>query len=46
MKADIYENEEEKLSGNGFEMECLGGGRILHEADKKHILVYGYSQVS
>jgi hypothetical protein len=27
-------------------IKCVGGGRILHEKEKKEILVYGYSQVN
>lgn len=45
--ADIFdelqqenENEQRKL-----ELECLGGGRIEHDAERKSIRVYGYSQV-
>jgi phosphohistidine phosphatase len=32
------------LKRKGIESICPGGGRILHESDKKQILVYGYSQ--
>ena len=24
--------------------DCIGGGRILHEPEKKQLFVYGYSQ--
>uniref|UniRef100_A0A646QD68 Sex-regulated protein janus-A n=1 Tax=Hemiscolopendra marginata TaxID=943146 RepID=A0A646QD68_9MYRI len=41
--ADIYENVDAKLRELGIESECVGGGRILHEMDKKSIQVYGYS---
>lgn len=28
-----------------MDTECLGGGRIEHNPDKKYLKVYGYSQV-
>lgn len=45
--ADIYDEigEELKKYGPGLEPECVGGGRINHNAEKKTINVYGYSQV-
>ena len=43
--ADVYDNTWQRLEPLGIDTECLGGGRILHEPDKKHIRVYGYSQV-
>lgn len=27
-----------------IKIDCVGGGRILHEPEKKQVLVYGYSQ--
>ncbi|XP_012554664.1 14 kDa phosphohistidine phosphatase isoform X3 [Hydra vulgaris] len=41
--ADIYEKEEQSFAELGIHTECLGGGRIDHDKDKKMILVYGYS---
>ena len=43
--ADVYEHEEELLrkSSGGLDCQCLGGGRILHEPERKYIKVYGYS---
>ena len=43
--ADIYEDLYERVKKKGLDTECMGGGRILHEAEKKTITVYGYSQV-
>ena len=31
-------------AGAGASAECLGGGRIEHDAAKKTLFVYGYSQ--
>ncbi|XP_053964117.1 sex-regulated protein janus-A-like [Anastrepha ludens] len=42
--SDIYDRSSESLKGLGLETECLGGGRIEHNADSKLIKVYGYSQ--
>ncbi|XP_044595357.1 14 kDa phosphohistidine phosphatase-like [Cotesia glomerata] len=45
--ADIYETigeEEMKKCGPGLDTECVGGGRINHNAEGKTIKVYGYSQ--
>lgn len=42
--ADIYEETQEKIEKLGFETECVGGGRIEHNADEKKLKVYGYSQ--
>jgi hypothetical protein len=36
---------QEELEAVGFDTECLGGGRILHDPSKRSIQVYGYSQV-
>jgi len=41
--ANAYDDEEELLMAKGLDCQCLGGGRILHEPDKKYIKVYGYS---
>lgn len=35
---------ESELKTSGVEYECVGGGRIEHDSNKKEILVYGYSQ--
>jgi hypothetical protein len=43
--ADIYDKVQEELEAVGFDTECLGGGRILHDPSKRSIQVYGYSQV-
>ncbi|XP_046652644.1 14 kDa phosphohistidine phosphatase-like isoform X2 [Daphnia pulicaria] len=42
--ADIYDKVQEELEAVGFDTECLGGGRILHDPSKRSIQVYGYSQ--
>lgn len=39
-------DETEKELGPNYDLKCLGGGRIKHEAKNHNILVYGYSQVS
>ena len=43
--ADVYEHEEELLrsKSKGLDCQCLGGGRILHEPERRYIKVYGYS---
>ncbi|KAM9840952.1 14 kDa phosphohistidine phosphatase [Aulostomus maculatus] len=42
--ADIYEKVSEELEKDGhLECECIGGGRIKHDAQAKKIHVYGYS---
>ena len=46
ISGDIYDEWQPRIAGLGVETECVGGGRILHEADKKTIKVFGYSQVS
>ena len=33
------------MDNSKFQVECAGGGRILHEAVAKRITVFGYSQV-
>lgn len=44
---NIYEEvyNEIKALGSGLDIECVGGGRINHNAAGKSINVYGYSQV-
>lgn len=51
--ADIHDKFEMQVSKlkkqkeiESCETEVLGGGRIEHKPDEKHIKVYGYSQVS
>lgn len=43
--ADIYDRVQEICKVDGLDTECLGGGRIEHNPDKKYLKVYGYSQV-
>ena len=43
--ANIYDKTEEAVQALGLDSECVGGGRIQHDAAAKKILVYGYSQV-
>jgi hypothetical protein len=43
--ADIYDHVEDELKSYRFELDCIGGGRILHEPEKRSLFVYGYSQV-
>ena len=45
LTGDIYDKVQEALAKKGMDTECLGGGRIVHDPDKKTILVFGYSQV-
>ncbi|KAH8235805.1 hypothetical protein KR032_008117, partial [Drosophila birchii] len=42
--ADILEREEMILSASKLKAECIGGGRIEHNPQKKYMKVYGYSQ--
>jgi phosphohistidine phosphatase len=42
--ANIYDKTEEAVQALGLDSECVGGGRIKHDAAAKKILVYGYSQ--
>jgi hypothetical protein len=42
---DIYDKTLEAVQALGLDSECVGGGRIKHDAATKKILVYGYSQV-
>lgn len=44
--ADIYDKAAAELERQGFDCECLGGGRISHQQEQKKIHVYGYSVVS
>lgn len=44
--ADIYDKAAAELEPQGFDCECLGGGRISHQSQEKKIHVYGYSVVS
>jgi len=45
LTANIYDKTEEAVQALGLDSECVGGGRIKHDAAAKKILVYGYSQV-
>lgn len=40
--ADLVEECERQIHDN-MEVECVGGGRIQHDRDRKNITVYGYS---
>ncbi|KAH8356076.1 hypothetical protein KR200_009816, partial [Drosophila serrata] len=42
--ADIFEREEVIFSAQKLKAECIGGGRIEHDPEKKYMKVYGYSQ--
>ena len=42
--ADIYDKVSPVIENKGLDCECVGGGRILHDAEAKTIEVYGYSQ--
>ncbi|XP_048202233.1 14 kDa phosphohistidine phosphatase [Perognathus longimembris pacificus] len=41
--ADIYDKVSGELQKEGYDCECLGGGRISHQSQDKKIHVYGYS---
>jgi len=43
--ADLVEECERQMHDNNvnMEVECVGGGRIRHDRDRKKIIVYGYS---
>jgi len=41
---DIYEVTTPDIEELGLECDCVGGGRIKHNAQEKTIHVYGYSQ--
>ncbi|XP_055344362.1 14 kDa phosphohistidine phosphatase-like [Paramacrobiotus metropolitanus] len=40
---DIFEPIYVQLRQLGWECECLGGGRIFRDIEKKNMCVYGYS---
>lgn len=50
--ADVFEKcEDEELKPlkkqlKNLKWDCVGGGRILHDQNKKSINIFGYSQVS
>ena len=41
---DIYDMVRPAIEKDGLDCECVGGGRILHDSEKKTIQVFGYSQ--
>uniref|UniRef100_A0A8C5V490 14 kDa phosphohistidine phosphatase n=1 Tax=Microcebus murinus TaxID=30608 RepID=A0A8C5V490_MICMU len=41
--ADIYDKVSGEIQKQGYDCECLGGGRISHQSQDKKIHVYGYS---
>ncbi|XP_069330927.1 14 kDa phosphohistidine phosphatase isoform X1 [Eulemur rufifrons] len=41
--ADIYDKVSGEMQKQGYDCECLGGGRISHQSQDKKIHVYGYS---
>nr|XP_033773025.1 14 kDa phosphohistidine phosphatase-like [Geotrypetes seraphini] len=41
--ADIYDKVAAEIEKQGYDCECLGGGRIMHKSQEKKIHVYGYS---
>ena len=43
--ADIYDHLDSSLEDIGLTCECLGGGKIEHNAEAKTINVFGLSQV-
>ncbi|MCP9262634.1 Sex-regulated protein janus-a [Dirofilaria immitis] len=40
---NIFKQTEKEI-GYAFSIKCVGGGRIMHEPEKKNLFVYGYSQ--
>ncbi|VDM08263.1 unnamed protein product [Wuchereria bancrofti] len=40
---NIFKQTEKEI-GTSFSLKCVGGGRIMHEPQKKSLFVYGYSQ--
>ncbi|XP_052789719.1 14 kDa phosphohistidine phosphatase-like isoform X2 [Mya arenaria] len=42
--ADIYDEIAPSIEERGLDCECIGGGRISHEPNKKKIEIFGYSQ--
>ena len=43
--ADIYDEVTPEIESSGLDCQCMGGGRIEHDSNKKKLSVYGYSQV-
>ncbi|XP_029468432.1 14 kDa phosphohistidine phosphatase isoform X2 [Rhinatrema bivittatum] len=41
--ADVYDKVAAEIEKQGYDCECLGGGRIAHKSQQKKIHVYGYS---
>ena len=41
--SDIFKNETNLLDQHALRSECVGGGRIDHDKDRKMMLVYGTS---
>ena len=41
--SDIYKNELNLLDSHALRSECVGGGRIDHDKNRKMMLVYGTS---
>jgi len=46
--ADLVEECETQIDDRNLDMkvQCVGGGRIQHNRDRKSITVYGYSVVT
>lgn len=44
--ADIYDEVCGSIRALGLDTECLGGGRIEHSPEQKHLKVFGHSTVS
>jgi len=42
--SDIYDELDSQLEEYGLVCECLGGGKIKHDASEKSVEVYGQSQ--
>jgi len=40
---DLVEECESQIRDKSLKVECVGGGRIRHDRDRKSISVYGYS---
>ncbi len=45
ISGDILDKVSPALEKQGLELDCVGGGRILHDPDKKSLKVFGYSTV-
>jgi phosphohistidine phosphatase len=43
--ADIFDRVSQQIDTHQYKLDCVGGGRIEHDVNKKVIKVYGYSQV-